>query len=151
MGIKKTLNLHWLDFLAQPNISGLPLHEQQGIFRKLTDPGHEVPWNIFKELPHIKDLSLNEITQRYKVYLDELDKVRQEQLMILEQYKQFDQSQELQQETTLDWLNNYSTGQGRGALRDLGRFAQPPHILLEDGDDLLLEDTGLILLEADSA
>jgi hypothetical protein len=150
MGIKKTLSLHWLDFVAEPAIQGLALHEQQNLYRKLTDINYEIPWSVFKDMPHMRDLTLNEVTQRYKIYLDELDKVRQEQLMILEQYKQFDQTQEPQQ-TTLDWLNNYSTGQGRGPLRDLGRFTQPPHILLEDGDDLLLEDSGLILLEADSA
>ena len=151
MGINKTLNLRWAEFLAEPSIKALPLHEARGIYRKLTDPGHEVPWSVFKEMPHVKNLTLEEVTQRYKVYLDELDKVRQEQLMLLEQYKQFDQTQDLQQQNTLDWLNNYATGQGRGPLRDLGRFNQPPHILLEDGDDLLLEDTGLILLEVDSA
>ena len=150
MGIKKTLSLPWIEFLKEPTISGLPLHEQQGIYRKLTDINHEVPWSTYKELPHIKELSLNEQTQRYKIYLDELDKVRQEQLRILQEYKQFDQTQLLQPEN-LDWLNNYASGQGRGPLRDLGRFSQPPHILLEDGDDLLLEDSGLILLEADSA
>ena len=150
MGIKKTLSLHWLDFVAEPGIASLPLHEQQGFFRKLTDPNHEVPWSIFKALPHIVKLNLNEQTQRYKIYLDELDKVRQEQLRILQEYKQFDQTQLLQPEN-LDWLNNYASGQGRGPIRDLGRFDQPPHILLEDGDDLLLEDTGLILLEAGSA
>ena len=95
----------------------------------------------------MKELSLNEVTNRYKIYLDELDKVRQEQFLIMEQYKQFEQTQVLQQ-PNLDWLNNYASGQGRGPLRDLGRFTQPPHILLEDGDDLLLEDDGLILLEA---
>lgn len=149
MGIKKTLNLHWLDFVAEPAISGLPLHEQQNIFKKLTDINYEIPWSVYKALPHIKDLSLNEQTSRYKVYLDELDKVRQEQLMILEQYKQFELTQNDNQHN-LDWLNNYSQGQGGVGPRDLGRFAQPPHILLEDGDDLLLEDSGLILTEDDT-
>jgi len=150
MGIRKTLNLRWSDFLEEPGVSRLPLHEQRNIYRKLTDINAEVPWSVFKSFPHISELSLHEQTQRYKIYLDELDKVRQEQLMLLEQYKQFDQTQDIQQ-PPLDWLNNYASGQGRGPLRDLGRFTQPPHILLEDGDDLLLEDSGLILLEADSA
>lgn len=150
MGMKKTLNLRWADFLTEPGVEGLPLHEQRNIYRKLTDINAEVPWSVFKSFPHISNLSLHEQTQRYKIYLDELDKVRQEQLLLLEQYKQFDQTQQIQQ-PPLDWLNNYASGQGRGPLRDLGRFTQPPHILLEDGDDLLLEDSGLILLEADSA
>ena len=147
--VRKTLNLVWTEFLKEPNIAGLQLHEQQNLYRKLTDVNYEVPWSVYKEMPHIKELSLQEQTQRYKIYLDELDKVRQEQFLLLEQYKQFDQTQN--DYDNLDWLNNYSTGQGRGPIRDLGRFDQPPHILLEDGDDLLLEDTGLILLEADSA
>ena len=151
MSYKPTLNLPWLDFIKLKEIKSLALHEQQSIFKKMSDPNHEIPWSVYKNLPHIEPLTLQEQTQHYKVYLDELEKVRLEQLMILEQYKQFDQTQDLQQQTTLDWLNNYATGQGRGALRDLGRFSQPPHILLEDGDDLLLEDLGLILLEADSA
>jgi len=145
--VRKTLNLVWTEFLKEPNIAGLPLHEQQGLYRKLTDINYEIPWSVFKEMPHMKELSLNEVTNRYKIYLDELDKVRQEQFLIMEQYKQFEQTQVLQQ-PNLDWLNNYASGQGRGPLRDLGRFTQPPHILLEDGDDLLLEDDGLILLEA---
>ena len=148
--VRKTLNLVWTEFLKEPNIAGLQLHEQQNLYRKLTDINFEVPWSVFAEMPHIKELSLQEQTQRYKIYLDELDKVRQEQFRLLQEYKQFDQTQLLQPEN-LDWLNNYASGQGRGPLRDLGRFSQPPHILLEDGDDLLLEDTGLILLEADSA
>ena len=151
MSHKPTLNLPWLEFIKLNGIEGLVEHEQKSIFKKLTDPNHEVPWSVFTTLPHITQLSLQEQTQRYKIYLDELEKVRLEQLMLVEQYKQFDQSQEIQLETTLDWLNNYSTGQGRGPLREMGRFLKPPHILLEDGDDLLLEDTGLILLEADSA
>ena len=148
--VRKTLNLVWTEFLKEPNIAGLQLHEQQNLYRKLTDINYEVPWSVYKEMPHIKELSLQEQTQRYKIYLDELDKVRQEQFRLLQEYKQFDQTQLLQPEN-LDWLNNYASGQGRGPIRDLGRFDQPPHILLEDGDDLLLEDTGLILLEADSA
>ena len=148
--VRKTLNLVWTEFLKEPNIAGLQLHEQQNLYRKLTDVNFEVPWSVFREMPHIKELTLQEQTNRYKVYLDELDKVRQEQFLILEQYKQFDQTQNDNQHN-LDWLNNYSTGQGRGALRDLGRFTELPHILLEDGDDLLLEDSGLVLLEADSA
>ena len=148
--VRKTLNLVWTEFLKEPNIAGLQLHEQQNLYRKLTDVNFEVPWSVFREMPHIKELTLQEQTNRYKVYLDELDKVRQEQFLILEQYKQFDQTQNDNQHN-LDWLNNYSTGQGRGPLRDLGRFTQLPHILLEDGDDLLLEDSGLVLLEADSA
>jgi len=148
--VRKTLNLVWTEFLKEPNIAGLQLHEQQNLYRKLTDVNFEVPWSVFREMPHIKELTLQEQTNRYKVYLDELDKVRQEQFLILEQYKQFDQTQNDNQHN-LDWLNNYASGQGRGALRDLGRFTEPPHILLEDGDDLLLEDSGLVLLEADSA
>ena len=148
--VRKTLNLVWTEFLKEPNIVGLQLHEQQNLYRKLTDINSEVPWTVFTQMPHIKDLTIQEQTQRYKIYLDELDKVRQEQFLILEQYKQFDQTQ-IDHQPNLDWLNNYSTGQGRGALRDLGRFTEPPHILLEDGDDLLLEDSGLVLLEADSA
>jgi len=148
--VRKTLNLVWTEFLKEPNIAGLQLHEQQNLYRKLTDVNFEVPWSVFREMPHIKELTLQEQTNRYKVYLDELDKVRQEQFLILEQYKQFDQTQNDNQHN-LDWLNNYASGQGRGSLRDLGRFTELPHILLEDGDDLLLEDSGLVLLEADSA
>ena len=148
--VRKTLNLVWTEFLKEPNIAGLQLHEQQNLYRKLTDINFEVPWSVFREMPHIKELTLQEQTNRYKVYLDELDKVRQEQFLILEQYKQFDQTQ-IDHQPNLDWLNNYASGQGRGPLRDLGRYTQLPHILLEDGDDLLLEDSGLVLLEADSA
>ena len=148
MSFIPTLNLPWLEFIKLNEIKTLALNEQQSIFKKLTDPNNEVPWSIFKTLPHIVPLSLTEQTQRYKIYLDELEKVRLEQLMLLERYEQFDEAST--QYDNLDWLNNYQ-GQGRGPYRDLGRFAQPPHILLEDGDDLLLEDTGLILLEADSA
>jgi len=148
--VRKTLNLVWTEFLKEPNITSLQLHEQQNLYRKLTDINYEVPWPTFREMPHIKELTLQEQTNRYKIYLDELDKVRQEQFLILEQYKQFDQTQNVVQHN-LDWLNNYASGQGRGPLRDLGRFSEPPHILLEDGDDLLLEDLGLVLLEADSA
>lgn len=148
--VRKTLNLVWTEFLKEPNIAGLQLHEQQNLYRKLTDINFEVPWSVFREMPHIKELTLQEQTNRYKIYLDELDKVRQEQFLILEQYKQFDQTQ-IDHQPNLDWLNNYASGQGRGPLRDLGRFTQLPHILLEDGDDLLLEDSGLVLLEADSA
>ena len=148
--VRKTLNLVWTEFLKEPNIASLQLHEQQNLYRKLTDINYEIPWSVFREMPHIKELTLQEQTNRYKIYLDELDKVRQEQFLILEQYKQFDQTQNVVQHN-LDWLNNYASGQGRGPLRDLGRFSEPPHILLEDGDDLLLEDLGLVLLEADSA
>ena len=148
--VRKTLNLVWTEFLKEPNIAGLQLHEQQNLYRKLTDVNFEVPWSVFREMPHIKELTLQEQTNRYKVYLDELDKVRQEQFLILEQYKQFDQTQ-IDHQPNLDWLNNYASGQGSGPLRDLGRYTQLPHILLEDGDDLLLEDSGLVLLEADSA
>jgi len=148
--VRKTLNLVWTEFLKEPNIASLQLHEQQNLYRKLTDINYEVPWSVFREMPHIKELTLQEQTNRYKIYLDELDKVRQEQFLILEQYKQFDQTQNDNQHN-LDWLNNYASGQGAAPLRDLGRFTQPPHILLEDGDDLLLEDSGLVLLEADSA
>ena len=149
MSYKPTLNLPWLEFIKFKEVKSLALHEQQAIFRKMSDPNHEIPWSAYRQLPHIQPLTLEEQTQHYKVYLDELEKVRLEQLMLLEQYKQFDQTQN--DYDNLDWLNNYSTGQGRGPLRDLGRFTQPPHILLEDGDDLLLEDSGLVLLEADSA
>ena len=149
MSYKPTLNLPWLEFIKLHEVSSLAKHEQQAVFKKMTDPNQEIPWSAYRQLPHIVPLSLSEQTQHYKVYLDELEKVRLEQLMLVEQYKQFDQTQN--QFDNLDWLNNYSTGQGRGPIRDLGRFDQPPHILLEDGEDLLLEDTGLILLEADSA
>ena len=108
----------------------------------MTDPNQEIPWGVFKNMPHIVELSLNEQTQRYKIYLDELEKVRQEQLLLVEQYRMFQD----RDYDNLDWLNSYE-GQGRGPLRDLGGDVQPPHILLEDGEDLLLEDTGLILLE----
>ena len=148
MSFIPTLNLPWLEFIKLNEIKTLALNEQQSIFKKLTDPNNEVPWSVFKNLPHIVSLSLTEQTQRYKIYLDELEKVRLEQLMLLERYEQFDEAST--QLDNLDWLNNYQ-GQGRGPYRDLGRFGQPPHILLEDGDDLLLEDSGLILLEADSA
>ena len=147
MSVKKTLTLPWLEFVKLEGVSSMPLHEQQGLFKKLSDPNYEMPWGQYKNLPHIVNLSLNEQTARYKTYLLELEEVRQEQLaLLMEQYKQHDQTQLLQQEN-LDWLNNYASGQGRGPYRDLGRFNQPPHILLEDGEDLLLEDTGLILLE----
>lgn len=142
--VRKTLNLVWTDFLKEPNILELQLHEQQHLYRKLTDVNHQIPWYIFSELPHIQELSLQEQSNRYKVYLDELDKIRQEQFLILERYKQFDQSQE--QLSNIDWLNNYQSGQGRGPIRDLGND-DPPHILLENGFDVLLESLGLILLE----
>ena len=146
MAIKKTLTLPWLEFIKLDGISSMPLHEQTGIFRKLSDPNFEMPWGQFKNLPHVIGLNLNEQTNRYKVYLDELETVRQEQLALLLEYKQFEATQN--QHDNLDWLNNYSSGQGRGPLRDLGNDNKPPHILLEDGSDVLLEDTGLILLEA---
>ena len=78
--VRKTLNLVWTDFLKEPNILELQLHEQQHLYRKLTD------------------------------------------------------------------VNHHQSGQGRGPIRDLGNV-QPPHILLENGFDVLLESLGLILLE----
>lgn len=144
MSVKKTLNLHWLDFLKLDGVSTMALHEQQSVFKKLSDPNYEMPWSQYKELPHIVNLSIHEQTSRYKVYLLELQEVRDQQMLLVEQYKLFQENST--EYDNLDWLNSYQ-GQGRGPYRDLGEFDQPPHILLEDGEDLLLEDTGLILLE----
>jgi len=80
MSLKPTLHLPWLEFIKLDSISSLPLHEQSEVFRKMTDPNQAIPWLTFRDLPHIVDLSIQEQTQRYKKYLDELDKIRLEQL-----------------------------------------------------------------------
>ena len=143
MSLKPTLHLPWLEFIKLDSISVLPLHEQSSVFRKMTDPNQVIPWLTFKELPHIIDLSLSEQTQRYKKYLDELDKVR------LEQLQQIQQEQPVINEyDNLNWLIQR---RGQGAFipppPPSGSIPIPPHILLEIGDDLLLEDSGLIVLE----
>ena len=143
MSLKPTLHLPWLEFIKLDSISVLPLHEQSSVFRKMTDPNQVIPWLTFKELPHIVDLSLSEQTQRYKKYLDEMDKVR------LDQLQQIQQEQPVINEyDNLNWLIQR---RGQGAFEPApppsGSIPIPPHILLEIGDDLLLEDSGLIVLE----
>lgn len=143
MSLKPTLHLPWLEFIKLDSISKLPLHEQSSVFRKMTDPNQVIPWLTFKELPHIVDLSLSEQTQRYKKYLDEMDKVR------LDQLQQVQQEQPVINEyDNLNWLIQR---RGQGAFipppPPSGSITIPPHILLEIGDDLLLEDSGLIVLE----
>ena len=144
MSLKPTLHLHWLEFIKLDSISTLPLHEQSEVFRKMTDPNQAIPWLAFRDLPHIVDLSIQEQTQRYKKYLDELDKVRLEQL----QHVQQEQEQQIINEyDNLNWLIQRRS-QGAFIPQQLsGSIVIPPHILLEIGDDLLLEDSGLIVLE----
>ena len=110
----------------------------------MTDPNQAIPWLTFRDLPHIVDLSIQEQTQRYKKYLDELDKVRLEQLQQVQQ----EQDQPIINEyDNLNWLIQ-RRGQGAFIPQQLsGSIVIPPHILLEIGDDLLLEDSGLIVLE----
>ena len=142
MSLKPTLHLPWLEFIKLDSISTLPLHEQSKVFRQMTDPNQAIPWLAFRDLPHIRDLSIQEQTQRYKKYLDELDKVRLEQL----QNVQEEQEQKIINEyDNLNWLIQR---RGQGAPPPFSGSIQPiPHILLEIGDDLLLEDSGLIILE----
>ena len=83
MSVKKTLTLPWLEFVKLEGVSSMPLHEQQGLFKKLSDPNYEMPWGQYKNLPHIVNLSLNEQTARYKTYLIELEEIRQQQLALL--------------------------------------------------------------------
>ena len=132
-----------IEFIKIDSISKLPLHEQSSIFRKMTDPNQVIPWLTFKELPHIVDLPLPEQTQRYKKYLDEIDKVR------LDQLRQIQQEQPVINEYhNLNWLiQRRSQGAFIPPPPPSGSIPIPPHILLETGDDLLLEDSGLILLE----
>jgi len=145
MSLKPTLHLPWLEFIKLDSISVLPLHEQSSVFRKMTDPNQVIPWLTFKELPHIMDLSIQEQTQRYKKYLDELDKVRLEQLQQVQQ----EQDQPIINEyDNLNWLiQRRSQGAFQPQPPPSGSIVIPPHILLEIGDDLLLEDSGLIVLE----
>ena len=140
MSLKPTLHLPWLEFIKLDSISSLPLHEQSSVFRKMTDPNQVIPWLTFKELPHIVDLSLSEQTQRYRKYLDELDKVRLEQLQQIQQEQPI-----LNEYDNLNWLVQRRS---QGALLPFsGSISLPSHLLLEIGDDLLLEDSGLIVLE----
>ena len=142
MSLKPTLHLHWLEFIKLDSISTLPLHEQSEVFRKMTDPNQAIPWLAFRDLPHIVDLSIQEQTQRYKKYLDELDKIR------LEQLQQVQQEQDKPVINEYDNLNWLIQRRGQGApLPFSGSISLPPHLLLEIGDDLLLEDSGLIVLE----
>ena len=145
MSLKPTLHLPWLEFIKLDSISTLPLHEQSEVFRKMTDPNQAIPWLAFRDLPHIVDLSIQEQTQRYKKYLDELDKVRLEQL----QHVQQEQEQQIINEyDNLNWLiQQRSQGAFIPPPPPSGSIVIPPHILLEIGDDLLLEDSGLIVLE----
>ena len=140
MSLKPTLHLPWLEFIKLDSISSLPLHEQSSVFRKMTDPNQVIPWLTFKELPHIVDLSLSEQTQRYRKYLDELDKVRLEQLQQIQQEQPV-----LNEYDNLNWLVQRRS---QGAFLPFsGSISLPSHLLLEIGDDLLLEDSGLIVLE----
>ncbi|MDB0041570.1 hypothetical protein N9F16_00620 [bacterium] len=144
MSLKPTLHLPWLEFIKLDSISSLPLHEQSEVFRKMTDPNQAIPWLTFRDLPHIVDLSIQEQTQRYKKYLDELDKIRLEQL---QQVQQEQDKPVINEYDNLNWLIQ-RRGQGTFIPQQLsGSIVIPPHILLEIGDDLLLEDSGLIVLE----
>ena len=144
MSLKPTLHLPWLEFIKLDSISSLPLHEQSEVFRKMTDPNQAIPWLTFRDLPHIVDLSIQEQTQRYKKYLDELDKIRLEQLQHIQQ----EQDRPIINEyDNLNWLIQRRS-QGAFIPQQLsGSIVIPSHILLEIGDDLLLEDSGLIVLE----
>ena len=144
MSLKPTLHLPWLEFIKLDSISSLPLHEQSEVFRKMTDPNQAIPWLTFRDLPHIVDLSIQEQTQRYKKYLDELDKIRLEQLQQLQQEQD---KPVINEYDNLNWLIQRRS-QGAFIPQQLsGSIVIPSHILLEIGDDLLLEDSGLIVLE----
>mgnify|MGYP003650819369 CR=1 FL=1 len=142
MSFKPTLHLPWLEFIKLDSISSLPLNEQSSVFKKMTDPNQIIPWLTFKELPHIVDLNISEQAQYYRKYLDELDKVRLQQLQQLQQ----EQNQEVINEyDNLDWLLQRK---GQGAeTPPSGSNQLPAHILLQDASSLLLEDSGLILIE----
>lgn len=143
MSLKPTLHLPWLEFIKLDSISSLPLHEQSSVFRKMTDPNQVIPWLTFKDLPHIVDLNIQEQAQRYRKYLDELDKVRLEQLQQIQQEQPV-----LNEYDNLNWLiQRRSQGAFEPTPPPSGSITIPPHILLEIGDDLLLEDSGLIVLE----
>jgi len=145
MSLKPTLHLPWLEFIKLDSISSLPLHEQSEVFRKMTDPNQAIPWLTFRDLPHIVDLSIQEQTQRYKKYLDELDKIRLEQL---QQVQQEQDKPVINEYDNLNWLiQRRSQGAFIPPPPPSGSIVIPPHILLEIGDDLLLEDSGLIVLE----
>jgi len=141
MSLKPTLHLPWLEFIKLDSISSLPINEQTSVFRKMTDPNQVIPWLTFKEFPHIVDLSLPEQAQYYRKYIDELDKVRLDQLRLANEQEnkvitpQYD---------NLNWLLQR---QGQGAQAPPSGSISPPHIILEDGSNLLLEDKGLILIE----
>jgi len=142
MSLKPTLHLPWLEFIKLDSISTLPLHEQSKVFRQMTDPNQAIPWLAFRDLPHIQDLSIQEQTQRYKKYLDELDKVRLEQLQNVQEVQE---QKIINEYDNLNWLIQR---RGQGApLPFSGSIPPLSHILLEIGDDLLLEDSGLIILE----
>ena len=142
MSFKPTLHLPWLEFIKLDSVSSLSLNEQSSAFKKMTDPNQVIPWLTFKELPHIVNLNISEQAQYYKKYLDELDKVRLQQL------------QQLQQEQDRPIINEYDNlnwllqRQSQGAKAPpSGSNQLPAHILLQDASSLLLEDSGLILIE----
>jgi len=144
MSLKPTLHLPWLEFIKLDSISSLPLREQSEVFKKMTDPNQAIPWLTFKELPHIVDLNISEQAQRYRKYLDELDKVRLQQLQQLQQEQD---KPVINEYDNLNWLIQRRS-QGAFIPQQLsGSIVIPSHILLEIGDDLLLEDSGLIVLE----
>ena len=147
MSLKPTLHLPWLEFIKLDSISSLPLREQSEVFKKMTDPNQAIPWLTFKELPHIVDLSIQEQTQRYKKYLDELDELDKVRLQQLQQLQQEQDRPIINEYDNLNWLIQRRS-QGAFIPQQLsGSIVIPSHILLEIGDDLLLEDSGLIVLE----
>jgi len=88
----------------------------------------EIPWYVFKKLPTIINLPLNEQTRRYQEYM--LQIFNQRQSILLEQY--------LQQQQTI----NSNSGGASSSSPTVNNA-----LLLEDSSYLLQEDSSNILLE----
>lgn len=144
----KLINMSFDAFTSLQGVRELPNAQARGLYDRLQNLTNEVPWLIFQNLPFIEDLPLTQQTSIYRQYLiDRLDALRE---IAVKDQKRAEVTYDNNTDTfdTLSWLRDTRPGDG-SSFKD--NYVAPPHILLEDGRDLLLEDLGLILIEEGTA
>jgi len=112
------------------------------------NPDVEFTFDQFKRLNEVAELNadISVLTELYKNYLKQLGETR---AILLNEQKDFD-AEQLWRFEQWEERQRYLQSRTRHAGGVGGVYKAPPpppHILLEDGSDLLLEDSGLVLLE----
>ena len=144
----KLIGLNFDAFRSLQGVMQLPVAQARSVYDRLQNLTNEVTWLVFQNLPFIQDLSLSQQTSIYRQYLiDRMDAIRQ---IAIKDARRAEATYDNSVDTfdTLNWLRSRPGSGDSYVDRDPNNL---PHILLESGDDLLLEDLGLILLEDDSA